>query len=336
VVVLDPATGQVLALANRPTTDANGYSRSRPEERVNRAVMHQYEPGSTFKIVPMAAALEAGLVRPDQQFDCENGRWTYRGRTIIDSLPHGILTAREVLERSSNIGMVKIGMGLEPRSLHDAILRFGFAARTGIELPGEAAGSLSPLRKWSQQTQPSLAFGYEIDVSVLQMASAVAAVANGGVLVPPRLVLGLRDADGRVHAFPPPPGTRVISRETNRELIRMLEGVIAEGTGQRAHIEGYTLAGKSGTAKKVAGRGYSAGDYVASFGGFGPVAAPRLVTFVAIDTPRGDEYYGGQVAAPVFQRIMVQALSYLRVPADGDGLALRDVASASPDGRVLR
>jgi len=320
-VVMDPATGQILALANRPAADANRYGQAGDQARINRAVVHQYEPGSTLKVVTMAAALEHGKVRPQQQVDCESGSYTFRRRRIRDTPPRGILSAAEVLEKSSNIGMVKIVNRLDRRTLHKKIADFGFGARTGIELPGESSGDLRPLAAWSAQTQPSLAFGYEISVTVLQMASALAVIANDGVRIPPRLVLGLRDADGRVRRFDPPPANRVISSRTARELTSMMEGVVLRGTGTRARLPGYRLAGKSGTARKVVDGRYSASDYMASFGGFGPVSWPRLVTLVVIDTPQGD-HFGGQVAAPVFRRIMEDALSYVRAPRDEDAVIL--------------
>ena len=320
-VLMDPVTGQVLALANRPAADANRYGQASEQARINRAVVHQYEPGSTLKVVTMAAALEHGKVRPNQRFDCEWGTYTFRRRRIRDSPPRGILSAAEVLEKSSNICMVKIVSRLDPRTLHETIADFGFGGRTGIELPGELSGNLRPVADWSSQTQPSLSFGYEISVTVLQMASALAVIANDGIRVPPRLVLGLRDAEGRVRRYDPPPATRVIGSRAARELTSMMEGVVLRGTGTRAQLPGYRLAGKSGTARKVIDGRYSDTEYVASFGGFGPVSWPRLVALVVIDTPRGD-HAGGQVAAPVFRRIMEDALSYVRAPRDEGAVIL--------------
>jgi cell division protein FtsI (penicillin-binding protein 3) len=331
-VLIDPTSGQVLALANRPAADPNRYARARDAERVNRAVVHQYEPGSTFKIVTMASALEQGKVRADQRVDCENGTYRYRGRLIRDIARYGILSAREVFEKSSNVGMVKIVRHVDPYELRDAIVRFGFSRRTGIELPGELDGSLSQVKNWSAQTQPSLAFGYEVGATVLQMASAISIIANDGVRVPPSVVLGLRDPDGRVQRFAPADSRRVIDGRVARELTAMMEGVVRRGSGTRARIAGYRVAGKSGTARKLVGGVYSDTEYVASFGGFAPASSPRLVALVVIDTPRG-EHYGGQVAAPVFRRIMKDALSYVRAPHDEGAVTLARAPVAGREGR---
>jgi len=315
-ILVDPATGQILALANRPAADPNHYGRASDAQRINRAVVHQYEPGSTFKIVTMASALEHGKVRPDQLFNCEQGSYLFRGRRIRDIGRNGTLSARQIFEKSSNVGMVKIVHRIDPHDLRDTISRFGFGSRTGIELPGELSGSLYPVAKWSAQSQPSLAFGYEIGVTVLQMAQALSVVANDGVRVPTRLVLGVRDADGRLNRLQPPEPYRVIDSAAVRQLTTMMEGVVQRGTGTRARLPGYRIAGKSGTARKLIDGRYSESDYVVSFGGFGPVSRPRLVGLVVVDTPRSATT-GGVVAAPVFRRIMEDALVYVRAPADG-------------------
>ena len=321
-VLMDPTNGQILALANRPAADLNRYDKAGAAARINRAVVHQYEPGSTFKIVPMAAALELGTIRPDQRFDCERGSYRLGRRTIGDTSPNGLLSAREIMQKSSNIGMVKIARTLEPKTLRNAILRFGFGDRTGIELPGEQAGLLRPVSQWNAYSRASLAFGQEVGSTVLQMAAAFAIVANDGVRIPPRIVIGIRDHDGRLHRFAPPKARRVVSHRTARELTSMLEGVISSGTGRRAEVPGYRLAGKSGTAQKIVDGRYSETEYVASFGGFGPVRSPRIVGLVVLDSPRSDRHQGGQVAAPVFRRIMSDALRYLRVPGDRERLAV--------------
>jgi cell division protein FtsI (penicillin-binding protein 3) len=217
--------------------------------------------------------------------------------------------------------MVKIVRLLDPHELRDTIVRFGFGSRTGIELPGELPGFLRPVDEWSGQSQPSLAFGYEIGVTVVQMASAFSVIANGGVRVPAQLVLGVRDSNGRVYRFDAPEAYRVIDPDTVRELTAMMEGVVRRGTGTRARLPGYRIAGKSGTARKLIDGRYSDTDYVASFGGFAPASRPTLVGFVMIDTPRGPTN-GGQVAAPVFRRIMEDALGYVRAPRDAGATTL--------------
>ncbi len=336
-VLLDPATGQLLALANLPAADPNHFGEAPAAARVNRAVVHQYEPGSTFKIVPLAAALELHRIRPEQRMFCENGVYRSGGRTIRDASPQGMLSTREVLEKSSNICMAKIVERLEPEALATVIERFGFGRTTGIELPGELRGNVRPIEEWSAYTRSSLAFGQEIGVTALQMAAAMAVVANGGVRPQIRVVLGTIDQRARFHAAPGPAQERVISERTARELGAMLEGVIAEGTGRGAQLAGYRLAGKSGTAQKAVEGGYSEQDYVASFVGFGPLLSPRLVALVVLDSPRHGGHQGGQAAAPVFRRIMADALSYLRVPADEEPLSVtRRPAAPASEAQVVR
>jgi cell division protein FtsI (penicillin-binding protein 3) len=317
-VMLDPTTGEVLALANRPAPDANRFGRARPEARRNRVVVERFEPGSTFKIVPLAAALEAGKIHPDRPIFCENGEYRSDGRVIHDVAPHGLLTPEEILTRSSNIGMVKIAKTLTRLQLSEMISRFGFGERTGIELPGENRGLVRPPSQWSGFSLASLSFGQEIGVTALQLASAFAAVAHDGVRVPPRIVLGTRDPSGQLKRRPAPESHRVMRPATARAIASMLETAVEQGTGRRAAVPGYRVAGKSGTAQKplASGRGYSLDEYVASFAGFAPAGAPRVVLLVVVDSPRGRGYYGGEVAAPVFARIMTEALRHLRVPAD--------------------
>lgn len=315
-ILLDPSNGQVLALANRPAADLDLYPKATDAQRVNRAVVYMYEPGSTFKIVPMAAALERGRLRPNDRFYCEKGRYRAGRRTIRDVASYETLTARQIMAKSSNIGMVKITRKLERQELWETIDRFGFGQKTGIELPGECSGRLQPVSTWSGLSQDSIAFGQEIGVTALQMVVSIATVANDGVHVPPRVVLGTRDSDGDVRPFEPPPSQRVIDVQVARELQRMLEGVVESGTGTRAAVQGYRIAGKSGTAQVALAGGYSESDYVASFGGFGPVAEPRLAGLVVLHSPAGDRYHGGEIAGPIFGRIMSDALRYLRIPAD--------------------
>lgn len=325
-ILLDPATGQVLALANRPAADLSRYARARESERSNRAVVHYYEPGSVFKIVAMAAALEHGRARDGQHVFCENGAWTVGSRVIHDTSPHGMLSLRDVLVKSSNIGMAKICHSVEPQTLWDTITRFGFGERTGIELPGESPGSLAPVARWSGLTRFSLAFGQEIGVTPLQMASAIAAIANDGVLVPPRLVLGTRDSRHGFVRLPAAEPRRVISSRAAQEITGMLRAVVERGTGTRAAVPGYRVAGKSGTAQKAVKGGYSETDFMASFGGFAPTDDPRVVCLVVLDSPRGRAHQGGQVAAPVFGRILSEALRHLRVPSHLDSPVVRSAS----------
>ena len=335
-VLLDPRTGEVLALANRPAADPNHFGKARPEARINRAVVHQYEPGSTFKIVTMAAALERNRVEPNQLFNCENGTLHVGRRTIHDDTPHQLLSATQTLYKSSNICMVKIARLLEPDAFYRTILEFGVGTETGIELPGEQEGDIRAPADWSSHSRDSLAFGQEVALTVLQMASIFATLANDGIYLPPRVVLESRNPDGKSTPAPRPNGKRVISSRTTRTLNKMLEGVITRGTGKRARIDGYRLVGKSGTAQKWVDNNYSDTDYIASFGGFGPLPDPQLVCLVVIDTPRGAEYHGGEVAGPVFRRIMADVLARQRVPRDGEVLAVQGPSSATADHLASR
>jgi cell division protein FtsI (penicillin-binding protein 3) len=327
-IVVDPASGELLALANRPAADPNAFGDASPRARANRAVVHSFEPGSTFKFVPMAAALERGTVSSRQSIHCENGVFTVGRRQIHDTSPHAWLTPRQIFAKSSNIGMVKVARTLSPTGFSEMIARFGFGARTGVELPGESKGQVRPVSTWSAYSQASMAFGQEIAVTPLQLVTALAAIANDGVLVPPRVALGTRDARGGLRLFAKPRPRRVVSAEVARELRSMLESVIQGGTGRRAAIGSYRLAGKSGTAQKAVAGGYSETEFMASFGGFGPVDRPRLAALVVLDTPAGDLHQGGQVAAPVFGRIMDAALRHLRIPGTED--RARWVQTAEP------
>ena len=336
-ILLDPTTGEVLALANRPSVDLNEYGRAEPEARRNRAVVDIYEPGSTFKVVTGAVALERGVVSPSDVYDCERGSYSIASRIVRDHHPYGALTFREILEHSSNIGMIKAARRLPDDVFADYIRKFGFGRRTGIELPGEQPGIVAPASRWTLSTHVSVSFGHEVGVTTLQMASAVATVANGGVRVPPRIVLGTRDASGAIQPAPSGEPRRVISNETARTLTGLLEGVVLRGTGRQARVPGYRIAGKTGTAQKVIpGTGYSPSQYIASFGGFGPIRSPRVVALVALDSPAGLIHTGGLAAAPVFQRIMTDALAYLRVPPDEDPSSQKRVEVAGRKKKPAR
>ncbi|HKY33856.1 MAG TPA: penicillin-binding transpeptidase domain-containing protein [Candidatus Polarisedimenticolia bacterium] len=318
VVVLDPATGDVLAMASFPSYNPNRPGDADEEHRRNRAVTDAYEPGSTFKIVTLAAALEKGLLRPGDWFDCQNGAIRVSGVTLHDHKPFGSLSATEVLQESSNVGAIKIGLRLNGRDFDEAIRRFGFGVRTGIELPGEARGLLRKPEEWSGISQATMSFGQELSVTPLQLISAVAAVGNGGELRPPRLVLKELDAHGRVVAEAPArPARRVLERRTVDQLLPMMEAVVERGTAKAARMPGYSVAGKTGTAQKIGPDGtYRGNRFVASFAGFTPSRRPRLAILVVLDEPRGALYHGGDIAAPVFRRIALPALRYLGVPPE--------------------
>lgn len=315
-VVLDPRSGEVLAMASYPFFDPNEFSSYRPHERADPAISHAYEPGSTFKVVAAAAALEESLFDPGDVFDCERGSLVLDGVRIKDHKSFDMLTFREVLEKSSNVGTMKIAAAVGARRLHEQIEAFGFGRRTGIDLPGESPGIVRPLDAWQPRSYAYISFGQEIAITPLQLAAAFGAIANGGTLYRPFVVAGSAAEGGTAERRQPQIVGHPIRRSTALTLERMLEGVVADGTGTQARVDGYRVAGKTGTAQKVGpGGGYSATDYVASFAGFAPARDPAVVAVVVIDEPRGS-YHGGEVAAPTFARIVEQVLFYLGVPPD--------------------
>ena len=311
-IVMDPRDGALLALANWPRVDANNPGDAPDYARQNRAVGATYEPGSTFKAFTVAGALEEKEVTPETKFNLPPTIQLY-DRVIGESHPRGAvtLTTREILEQSSNVGAIKIGLGLGAKRFDKWVRRFGFGKPTGTDLPGEEAGIVLPLAKYSGASMGNLPIGQGLAVTPMQMAVAYAAIANGGVLRPAHIV---EKVDGR--AAPPHQGHRVISEANAASLRKMLEGVLGPGgTASGAEIEGYELAGKTGTAQKpdpVTG-GYSPDKYVASFVGFAPARHPKLLVTVMVDEPKG-EIYGGLVAAPAWKEITSFALNYLRIP----------------------
>lgn len=307
-VVLDPETGEVLALVNVPSYNPNHLDGTTAARRRNRAVTDALEPGSIFKPFNVAAALEAGLVDPETMINCEEGLMRVGGNRVHDSHPLGRVTVRKVIQKSSNIGAAKIALEQDNDQLWRQLRDFGFGLRPGSGFPGETRGILHPPRRWQRFDRATLGFGHGIAVSALQVARAYATLANGGVRRPVSLQ--------RVAAEAEVAGERVLSRETARQVKRMLNLVVSpEGTGQRAAVPGFRVAGKTGTAQKPGPGGYQEGKYLASFAGFAPVNDPSLVTVVMLDEP-DEPYYGGVVAAPVFRRIMAQGLRLRRVQPD--------------------
>lgn len=318
-IVLDPHTGDILALANAPTFDPNDVSAASPAARANWALQNIYEPGSTFKVVAFSAAIEKGLAKPDDVIDCQMGSITVAKRVIHDHKPFGSLTMAEALAKSSNVAAIKLGLRVGDPTMHDYITRFGFGSRTGIELPGETAGLVRPLNRWQPSSIGSIAIGQEVGVTPLQMAAAFGALANDGVRVAPHLIREIRSASGLSVYRPNPERRRVIGTETAKALRGMLEGVTLNGTAKKAQLDGYTAAGKTGTAQKIDVRtkAYSKTKFVASFVGFAPVNDPAVVIIVVIDEP-GGAYHGGDVAAPVFRQIAEQILPEMGVIPDTD------------------
>ncbi len=315
-IVMEPHTGEILALANAPFYDPNDFSKSELWIRRNRSATDQFEPGSTFKVVAFAAALEAGLVEPEDKIFCENGRMRIAGGKVLrDSHPSGWLTVREVMEESSNIGTAKIARKVEKGPLHKQIRLFGFGAKTGADLPGEVGGQLRHPDKWSTRSLETISIGQEIAVTALQVASAYSAIANGGRLMTPRIFLRASRKDSTMVEGSPRPIRRVISPKTARTLTSFLEGVVSHGTGKNARITGYRVAGKTGTAQQVkeGQPGYDPNRYIPSFVGFLPVERPELLCLVAIDSPERI-HWASLVAAPVFKRIVQRILSLKQAP----------------------
>jgi len=316
-IVMDPRTGEILALANAPTFDPNQPVANSAEARANGALQSIYEPGSTFKIVAYSAAIEKGLVKPDDKIDCQMGSITVAGRLIHDGHPYGIVTVADALAKSSNVGAIKLGLMVGNESMYEYMKRLGFGSRTGVDLAGESPGILRALNRWQPSSIGSLAIGQEVGVTPLQMATAYSVLANGGTLVKPHLLRELRAPDGSV-LFQAKPETRpALKPETTEALRGMFEGVTLHGTAKKAQLDGYSAAGKTGTAQKVDPRthAYSATRFIGSFVGFAPVKNPAVVIIVVIDEPLGS-YHGGDVAAPVFREIAEQILPELGVTPD--------------------
>jgi cell division protein FtsI (penicillin-binding protein 3) len=319
VVVENPKTGEILALANRPTFNPNLAREITPQKLKDHAVSDVYEPGSTFKLVTIAAALEEKLTRPDEVFNCQMGSIVINGMRIRDSKPHGLLSVAGILAESSDVGAIKIALRLGEERFYKYIRAFGFGQQTGIEVPGETRGLTKPLNRWSKVSIGAISMGQEIGVTPLQLVAMVSTIANDGVWVAPRIVSGTTEPQGapQMVAFHPAVQRRVISPMTAAQMKQMMQGVVLHGTGKKAILEGYSSAGKTGTAQKVdpATHTYSHTKYVGSFAGFAPVNDPAITVAVILDSAVG-LHQGGQVSAPVFQRVAQQVLEYLHTPHD--------------------
>jgi cell division protein FtsI (penicillin-binding protein 3) len=329
VIVENPRTGEILALTNRPTFNPNIRKEIKNDALKDRAVSDVYEPGSTFKMVTLSAGLEEKITRPDEMFDCQMGSIVINGMRIRDSKPHGMLSVADILAESSDVGAIKVALRLGEDRFYKYIRAFGFGQQTGIELPGETRGLTKPVERWSKVSIGAISMGQEIGISPIQLASLISTIANDGVHVAPRIVAGTiapQNAPQTI-AFQPAEGQRVISSLTAAQMRQMLQGVVLHGTGRKAVLEGYSSAGKTGTAQKVDPNtgGYSKTKYVASFAGFAPINDPQLAVVVILDSAVG-LHQGGQVSAPIFQRVMQQSLEYLHVPHD---------VQLPPNGQVL-
>lgn len=320
IVVMDPHTGEILAMANHPTFNPNAFNAASPDARRNRAVQDLYEPGSTFKIVTAAAAFEEKLMSPGDLIDTTGGSIRFPGRKpIFDTHDFGLLTFTDVFVRSSNVGAIKVGLKLGPERLGLYIGRFGFGRPTSTEFPGESPGIVWNPAKLNDSALASVSMGYQVAVTPLQMAAAVSSIANGGTLYEPRILAAIA-RDGVRLPSRPRPVRRTVRPDTAAAVTTIMEEVVARGTGTRAQLGGFTVAGKTGTAAKLVGGRYSTTAYNASFVGFVPSRNPVITILVVIDTPRtAVGHTGGVVAAPVFRRVAEAALRYLGVPPTVDG-----------------
>lgn len=313
VLMMDPLSGEILALASYPTFNPNTFNRYQHAQMRNRAIQEIYEPGSTFKIVTASAAFEESVIKPDTPVDVRGGQITFGSRVVHDTHSYGVLSFTDVIVKSSNVGAIKVGLRLGPERLSRYVRRFGFGQTLSPELRGETPGIVWNPAQLNDSALASVAMGYQIGVTPLQMATAVSSIANGGELVEPHVVRAMV-RNGRRVETPRKVLRRTISAGTAAELTTIMEQVVERGTGTVAKLDNYQVAGKTGTAAKLVGGRYSKSDYNASFVGFVPSRRPVLTILVVIDSPHAKGYYGGTVSAPVFKRVAEAALRHLGVP----------------------
>lgn len=314
IVVMDPKSGDLLAVAMYPTYDLNNARHSRAEHRRNRSVTDLFEPGSVFKVFTLAGVLQEKVMSLEDKFNCENGAWAVAGKVLHDVHGYGTLTLREIIEKSSNIGTVKTAMKLGASRVHKTIRNFGFGSKTGVGLAGEIPGIVPHPKNWSRSSIINIPIGQGVAVTPIQLASAFAAIANNGVLMKPRILTHIADAEGKiVRTYDPEPVRQAVSKETAMQVRTVLEGVVSRGTGKKAAVPGFKAAGKTGTAQKILPNGaYSHDHFWASFVGFVPYDEPKIVVAVSIDEPH-PVYYGGEVAAPAFSRVASETLAYWQI-----------------------
>jgi cell division protein FtsI (penicillin-binding protein 3) len=319
IILMRPQTGEILAMANRPSFDLNSRGAAKPEQMKNRAIIDMMEPGSTFKIVAAASALNEHKVHADSTIFCENGVWNFAGCALHDHRPFGELSVQDILVKSSNIGAAKLACIVGEQKFYEYIRRFWFGERTGIELPGEINGLIRPPQSWSKISITRIPMGHEIGVTPLQMTVAMAVIANGGKLITPRIIKSITTDEGKtLSSLSPVVLRQVISPQTARQIGDALRGVVSDrGTAAAAAVPGFTIAGKTGTAQKVDPKGgYQKGKYVVSFSGYLPAEHPAFVGLVVLDdaqTNKPELNYGGLVAGPIFSRIAEQAARYLDI-----------------------
>src|SRR5262245_38455032 len=315
IVAMDPHSGEILGMANYPTFNPNEYSRYSPTSWINRSLSQVYEPGSTFKIATAATALEEKLATPDEVIDCQMGAIVLYGHRIRDAHKFGLLTVKQIIENSSNVGAIKLGLRIGDERFANYIDRFGFGHPTNVDLPGEERGLTKPASRWSKISIGAISMGQEIGVTPLQLISMVSAVANGGILYRPFVVKKIQDPRRGVSNETESHGLRIMSEQTARDLQDMLDSVVTDGTARASKLAGYTAAGKTGTAQKIIDGRYAPHTYVASFAGYAPAKNPTLALIVVIDEPQG-AYYGAEIAAPVFKNIAEQVLRSRSVAPD--------------------
>jgi cell division protein FtsI/penicillin-binding protein 2 len=318
-IVTRPRTGEILAMATLPNFDPNNPGAATADARRDRVISDLMEPGSTFKIVVVSGALNEGVVRLSDMFDCEQGHFAFAGRVLHDHEPYGVLTTESIITKSSNIGAAKIGIRLGEDRLYDYMLNFGFGQRTGISLPGEAKGLVYPVKDWSKVSIAQIPMGQGVAVTRLQMAMAMSALANDGWLMRPMLVGRLEDRNGNVvQQYEPQRVRQIVSDSTDKLMVEALKTVVSpEGTAAGAAMKNYTVAGKTGTAQKVENGTYAEHKFYSSFVGFFPADNPELCISVVLDDPK-EGYYGGQVCGPVFKEIADRCASYLNIAPDKD------------------
>jgi cell division protein FtsI (penicillin-binding protein 3) len=320
-LVVAPKTGEILAVANVPTYNPNIFSESEPRTWRNRAFSDSFEPGSTFKVFLAAAAIEAGTCTPSSIFFCEQGAYKVGKNTIHDIHSFGWLSLQQIVKVSSNIGAAKVGEKVGEEHFYQMLDKFGFGKKTGVNAPAETAGTLNPYWKWSDIDAASISFGQGVSVSAIQLAMALSAIANDGIMMEPLLIREITNSAGQVvRRFKPTCARQVVSANTANTVIRILKTVTNEGgTGVKAALPGYSVAGKTGTAQKAntKGKGYLKDKYIASFIGLAPTEEPQIAVVVVIDEPE-KEIYGGVVAAPVFQKITRETLQYMKILPRGE------------------
>ena len=328
-VVMDPRTGEIYAMANVPQFNPNNYRAFSQHIWKNNIVAGSYEPGSIFKPIVAAAALDKGLARPHDIYFCENGKLKIGKANIGEASDHkfGWMTMSDIIAKSSNIGAIKIAQQVGKKPFYEYIRKFGFGEKSGLSLPGESAGQLKDQKNWSNLSLASISFGHEIAVTPIQMVTAMSAIANGGMLMEPHIIKALIKDGEVVEKFGPRKIRRVISKKTSLQMVEILKSVVKNGTGKKAALDGFDVAGKTGTAQKynMETRSYSSTEFISSFIGFVPADSPRLAILVMIDNPKG-LHWGSVVSAPVFQKIAKKALRYLDITSSKERVLILDRA----------